>query len=301
MSSFELVTFTITDDNPEKTPVEGVVVRVFDSTGVTFVTQGVSDSDGKLVLNLLAPVSYQARFFKPKFSLNQVQSFSVLEAPQLPDTNEFLIGGHVFKPPEAVHPRLCRCSGFFLYPNGAPAPNHDLQFIAKFNPLLFEGDAMLKERVSGRTDHKGYFEIDLVRCGMYDVTVEGFEDQLRCITIPDYPSSNLPDLLFPVIERVELDPPGPYNVGVGIDHEIAITPTVWTSSGRKLPGTALVDVYWRVEDTNIASVSVTSDKLFLRGLATGSTRLLALRADNSIIRIPNTPVAGDVPAVISVG
>lgn len=300
MSSFELVTFTITDDNPAKTPVAGVVVRLFDSTGTSFVTQGTTDANGKVVFNLLAPVSYQARFFKSKLSLYAVQNVDVLEAPVAPQTNEFLITGHVFKPPEAVHPRLCRCSGFFRYPNGAPAPNHDVQFIAKFNPLLFEGDAMLKERVNQRTDEKGYLEIDLVRFGLYDVTVEGFEDHLRCITVPDYPSANLPDLLFPVVDRVELDPPGPYVIGIGVANEIEITPTVWDSSGRKLPGTALADVNWRVSDLAVGSVSVTSDKLFLRGLVPGAAQLLALRADNSIVRIPNTPVVGDVPANFSV-
>jgi hypothetical protein len=154
--------------------------------------------------------------------------------------------------------------------------------------------------VSGRTDEQGYFEIDLVRFGQYDVTVEGFEDQQRCITIPDYPSSNLPDLLFPVIDRVELDPPGPYNIGIGVANEIQVTPTVWDSSGRQLPGTALVDVMWRSSDTNVLGVEVTSEKVILRGLAPGAAQLQALRADSSIIRIPNTPVQGDVPANVSV-
>lgn len=300
MSSFELVTIICTDDDPAKTPVPGVVVRIFDISGTYFSQQATTDADGKAVFNLLAPVSYQARFFKPRYSLYPVQNFSVLEAPAAPQTNEFPIIGHMYKPPEAVHPRLCRCSGFFLYPNGAVAPNHDIHFIAKFDPLLFEGDAMLKERVHGRTDERGYFEIDLVRCGMYDVTVEGLEDQLRCITIPDYPSSNLPDLLFPVIDRVELDPPGPYNIGLGPSAQIEITPTVWASSGRKLPGTALVDVLWRSSDTAIAAVEATPTKLILRGIGVGNAELQALRADRSIIRIPNTPVLGDVPAAISV-
>lgn len=300
MSTFELVTIICTDDNPAKTPVPGVVVRVFDASGTTFFMQGTTDSDGKVLFQLLAPVSYQARFFRQGFSLYPVQNFSVLEAPVAPLSNEFPIVGHVYKPPEAVHPRLCRCSGFFLYPNGAVAPNHDIHFIAKFDPLLFEGSAMLKERVHGRTDERGYFEVDLVRCGMYDVTVEGLEDQLRCITIPDYPSSNLPDLLFPVIERVELDPPGPYNIGVGAGAQIEITPTVWSSSGHKLPGTALIDVLWRVSNTNVAIVDPTPSKLILRGIGAGAAELQAVRADSSIIRIPNTPVLGDVPAAISV-
>lgn len=298
MSSFELVTIICTDDDPAKTPVPDVTVRIFDEMGVNFITQGTTDSNGEVLFNLLAPVAYQARFFKTKYSLYPVQNFTTLEAPVAPDTNEFPIVGHVYKPPEAVHPRLCRCSGIFLYPNGAVAPNHDIHIIAKFNPILFEGDAMLKERVHGRTDERGYFEVDLVRCGKYDVTVEGLEDQLRCITVPDYPSSNLPDLLFAVVDRVELAPPGPYNLGQG--GEIEITPRVWASSGLELPGTALVDVLWRVADSNVACVNATSEKLILRGLAPGATELQALRADNSIIRIPNTPVNGDVPAAISV-
>ncbi len=301
MSSFELVTITLTDDNPAKTPVPGVVVRLFDSTGTVFHTQGISDNDGKVLFNLLAPVSYQARYFKHRFSLYPVQNFNVLEAPPSDQANSFVVTGHVFKPPEAVHPRLCRCSGYFRKPNGAPAANHDIQVIAQFDPILFEGDAMLKERVSTRTNEDGYVEIDLVRCGKYDVTVEGFEDQLRCITVPEYPSANLPDLLFPVIDYVELNPPGPYNLAVGQPYEIEITPTVWDSSGRRLTGTALADVLWRVSDPSIASVAVTNNKLILRGLATGTAQLLALRADLSIVRIPNTPVAGDVPAAIFVG
>lgn len=299
MSTFELVTILCTDDDPAKTPVSGVVVRVFDSSGTSFLMQGVTDAVGKVNFNLLAPVSYQVRFFKPKYSIFATQNLNVISAPVAPDTNEFEVVGHVFKPPEAVHPRLCRCSGFFLRPNGAPAPNHDIHFIAKFDPLLFEGDAMLTERVHGRTDQRGYFETDLVRCGKYDVTVEGFEDRLRCVTVPDYPSANLPDLLFPVVDRVELDPPGPYGIGIGLAQQVELTPTVWTSSGLQLTGTALYDVLWRVADPTVACVEATSTKLVLRGLAPGATELLALRADRSIIRIPNTPIAG-VPVAITV-
>ncbi len=299
MATFELVTIICTDDDPAKTPVPGVVVRVFDSTGAVFFMQGVTDADGKANFNMLAPVSYQVRLFKPKYSVAATQNINVLSMPVAPDTNEFVTRGHVFKPPEAVHQRLCRCSGFFLRPNGAPAPNHDIHFIAKFDPLLFEGDAMLTERVHGRTDERGYFETDLVRCGKYDVTVEGFEDRLRCVVVPDYPSANLPDLLFPVVERVEFDPPGPYSIGIGVAQQIELTPTVWASSGLELAGTALQDVLWRAADPSVLGIEATPTKLILRGLAAGATELLALRADRSIIRIPNTPIAG-VPVAITV-
>ena len=118
---------------------------------------------------------------------------------------------------------------------------------------------------------------------------------------PRAPGSNLPDLLFPVIDRIELDPPPPYAIGIGSAAQIEITPTVWSSSGHRLPGTSLVDVMWRVADANVVALEATPTKLFLRGVAAGTSELQALRADNSIVRIPNTPVLGDVPAMISVG
>lgn len=296
MSTLQLATIKVLNDDVAKTPVPDVVVRIYENGGTQFVTQGTTDELGEVQFNLVAPSSLQARFYRTKLSIKPVWAFEVSES----DENYFEVTGHLFKPPEAVHPRLCRASGFFLYPNGAPAPNHDIHFIAKFRPLLFEGDAMLKERVHGRTDEHGYFQIDLVRCGQYDVTVEGFEDQLRCITIPEYPSVNLPDLLFPVVERIEFDPPGPWAVGVGIDVELPLTPTIWDSTGRQLDGTAVEDVIWKTADPSVAVVLVAAKQIFVRGLSPGTTTLIAERADRSIVRIPNTPIHG-VPVAISVG
>lgn len=295
--SIESVNVYVQDDTSSHDPVAGVVVRVFDSTGTTFLTQTTSDADGLAGFSLVAPASYQLRFFKERFSVRQPQLLNTLEAPVAPDTNNFTVIGHVYAPPEAVHPRLCRCSGFFKRPDGSPAIGHDIHFIAKFDPILFEGSAMLTERLIQRTDASGFAQIDLVRNGQYDVTIEGFEDCLRTITIPDAPSVNLPDLIFPVVESVEFDPPGPYSVLAGVDYQITIRPTVRSSDGRVLPGTALRDVQWRSSDTNVFAVLATAETLVLRGLGGGVADLLAIRADRSIIRIPNPPVQGAPVAV----
>ncbi len=297
MSTIELVNIIVNTDFPIGTPVAGVVVRIFDSTGTYFQTQAITDADGIASVSLVAPLTYQTRFFKTRFSIKQPQLINVLEAPVAPDTNDFTAVGHVYVPPEAVHPRLCRCSGFFKNLDNSPAREHIIHVIAIFDPILFEGDAMLTENLIQRSDDRGYVQFDLVRNGQYQVTVEGFEDTQRIITIPDLPSVNLPDLLFAVVERVEFNPPGPWTLAVG--ERLLLTPTVWTSDGRVLPGIAPDDVLWTTGSSSTALVCYAGTQLELRGGMEGVTELRAARTDNSVIRVPNPTIQG-VPQVITV-
>lgn len=298
--SIEAINIYVKDDTINHLPVAGVVVRIFDSTGTTFITQGISDDDGLVGLSLTAPSGYQARFFLEKFSIRQPQKFLTVVTPDPSGyNNNFSVIGHMFSPPEAVHPRLCRCSGFFRRPDSSPAINHTIHVIAKFDPILFQGDAMLTERLKDKTDPRGFVQFDLVRFAQYEVTVEGFEDQVRIITVPDAPSVNLPDLLFPVVSSIDFDPPGPWSIGIGAMNDRQVTPTVRTSDGRVLPGVALQDVLWMTSDPNSAVVLAGGDKLTLRGFVPGTFQLLALRADSSIIRIPNVGITG-VPVDITV-
>lgn len=270
-------------------PITGVVVRVFDNSGTSLVTSAVTDAAGIADVTLVTGTTYSTRFFKEKVSFVQPQHMPVLDAPAV---NDFAVVGHVFVPPEAVHPRMCCCSGYFKGPDNAPMRHAAIHFIPKFDPLMFEGDAMLKERVVRYTDENGFARVDLVRFGQYEVTIEGLEDQQRVITIPDAPRVNLPDLLFAVVERIEFDPPGPWTVLVGAENEITLIPTVYTSDGRTLPGSALDDVQWRMEDGAVACVLPTPTTVVLRGLEPGVTRLAPLRLDQSIVRIPNPPIQG---------
>jgi hypothetical protein len=143
-----------------------------------------------------------------------------------------------------------------------------------------------------RTDSDGYVQVDLVRFGQYEVTVEGLEDQQRTITIPNSPSVNLCDLLFSVVDRIDFDPPGPWDIGIGVDNDVTIGVTVRTSDGRILPGTAMQDVQWAVADPQVACVMPTDKTIVLRGLAAGTTTLCPTRWDQSIVRIPNPPIQG---------
>lgn len=292
--TFENVDLFISDKTALATPIAGVIVKVMNQSGAYTFSFAQSDLVGKVSLLLPSDQTYQLRFFKQHVSFSNPIYITVEQAPI---ANTFDIHGEPFEAPVSSDPRLCVASGFFRRPDGSPAPNVDMQFIAKFDPVLLEGDAVLVERVTIRTDSKGYAQVSLIRCAQYDVTIQGFEDSNRIVNVPEQASVNLPDLLFPVVSQILFDPPPPFAISSG--QEITVTPTVVTTDGRILEGTAVADVFWSSSDINILGLTVAATTLNLRGSDVGLAAIQAVRSDTSIIRIPNTPIVG-VPATIIV-
>lgn len=276
-------------------PIPGVIVRVYSSDGATFYTQVTTDAFGLAAFLLDSDNSpYQLRFYKLHVSLPNPKYITVLSAPVAPQTNVFDVVADLVAPPTATDPRLCTAYGFFRRPDGTPAANVDVHFIAKFKPLLLDGDAVVTERTTAKTDAKGYLQVNLIRCGQYDVTVQGIEDEQRVIAVPDAPNVSLPALLFPVVDRIDFSPVGPWAVAVG--QEIQVTPTVYASDGNQVDS---FDVIWSSSDPSVLAVLPSGGVLTLRGVATGSASVLATRADQSIVRIPDTPIVG-VPVAVTV-
>ena len=180
---------------------------------------------------------------------------------------------------------------------GAPQPHLDIFFIARFRPVLLEGDAIVTERQTVRTDKNGYVQVDLIRGAQYDVVLQALEDSPRRIDVPDRSSVNLPDLIFPVVTGVSFDQPGPWTVAVGTP--LLVTPTVALSNGLNLVGTAPSDVKWSSSDTGVFGIALTGTLLTIRAVGPGTANLLAVRMDQSIIRIPATPITGQ-PVSITV-
>lgn len=292
--SYQSVDVYVVENNPQKTPVAGVMVRIYDETNRTFFTQEVTDSDGRAGFTLWTQ-TYNLRFFKAGAQLKQPQQMVVVEpAPGDVLVNTFEIKATVFQHPIAVDPRLCRASGFFRTPTGAAHTYIDLNFVAKFTPILLEGAAVLGDRKAIRTNEEGFTCIDLIRCARYLVTLPNSEE--RCVDVPDQPSVNLPDLLYPVVEQVSFDL-DPTTLSVG--GSLVLTPVVLASNDVPLPGAASADVIWSSSNAAVMSVAVSSTTLTLRGLSAGTAQLQAVRKDSSIVRIPNTLISG-VPRTIVV-
>ncbi len=297
MPSYQSVDIFVTDSTPLKKPVEGVLVRVFDENNVNFQTEDTTDANGRVGFTLYTQ-KYNLRFFKFGTQVPQPQEFEVLEpAPGPTLVQTFDVTATVFEPPLANDPRLCRASGFFRDVTGAPHAYLDIHIIGQFEPILLEGAGVLNERRLTRTDKEGFACIDLIRCANYTATIQGHEDQLRDISVPDAPSVNLPDLLFPVVEEVSFDISGPLSLSAG--STLTLTPTVVASNGVVLPGPGAGDVVWTSSDPAVFKVTVGVETLELQGLTAGTAELQAARTNKTIIRIPDTPIQG-VPVSVTV-
>jgi hypothetical protein len=291
--SFESVDVYVKDSTPAEDPIEGVLVRVFNQAGSTFFTQSTTDSDGHVGFTL-ETLTYSIRLYKLHVGFQQPQTLQVLASPAV---NTFDVSGEVFVLPIATDPRLCKCSGYFRDVSGAPKAFLDIHFIACFDPILLDGDGIVTERQAIRTDENGYASIDLIRNAQYNVFLQEFEDQPREIVVPDRSSVNLPDLIYAVVDEVVLDPVAPYAMLVG--EQLTVTPTVLTSSYVELTGTAMRDVSWSSSDEAVLSVQPDSDVLTLTARSAGTAQVQAERRDQTIIRIPNTPIVG-LPADVTV-
>lgn len=312
MSSPEVVKiYTL---NEAGDPLAGVLVRVYDSTGTTLVTQQVSALvSGAAVADFLLEgddpaISYTIRLFKTGVAFDgslgnmskSPQLISVLSPPDVETPNSFDVKGETFTRPVATNPRLCRCSGFFLDVAGNPIPNLRIVFNNEFFPSVVDGNAVMSSEIQGVTDLDGYLEVDLYRNGIYSAWLPGIEAEegaegttavmfSRTVHIPDQNSANLPDLLFPVVASVDL---GVASVSVGVLQTVQLSPVVVASDGRTLTGAASDDVLYAVDDPTVASVSAGATQVTVLGLSPGTTTLRVTRKDLSVVKIPAADITG---------
>lgn len=271
-------------DSVTGAPVEGMLVRVFDETNTTLYTEATSDAAGRAGLTLYTQ-KYALRFYKFQAAVKQPQLIDVLEGPNgEPRNNDFQVYANNVSRPAALDPLLTRASGFFRDLSGRPYQHLDVIFHGSFGPILLDNSGVLPEKRMIRTDVHGYACIDLVRCAKYSVTVESLEDQFLEVFVPDAPSVDLPSLLFPHVSSISFAEQVPPQLSVG--GVLSLTPSVLTSTGVLLDGTALQDVKWSVSDPTVAGLLLTSAQLELRGIKAGTFELRAERRAATPVVLP---------------
>jgi hypothetical protein len=296
--ALETVEITVQDDQIVPQLVDGVVARVFDETGTTFITEATTGSvlPGKVQVTLNGddpPIRYQLRFYITGGSILSPQYIDVYSPPAASPTgaNNFLITASVFTLPVAVNPYLCRASGYVWGPDGRPRRGIDIAFVPLFRPLVVNGIGVLGERVNVKTDKNGYVQVDLLRDGMYYATVESHENVLREVAVPDRSSINIMHLLFPIVVAIDY---GVASVSVAVNGLTTLTPQVQASDFRVLEGSGSEDVQYSVDNPAVASVLVSPDNVVINGLSPGNTSLRVTRKDSSIIYIPDPGIDGAV-------
>lgn len=295
--SYEPVDVFVKDTTPSANPIASVVVKVLSADGKIVYGMQSTDTDGKASFLLPSEFPYQLRMYKFSYTFEQPQLFSVLPSPLAPgQSNTFDAVGTNMTPPVPNDIRLCTAFGYFRDITGAPQSDVEIHFIAKFNPVLLDGAGVVKERVIRRTDKNGYLQVNLIRNGQYDCTIQGEEDIVRHIDVPDAPNVNLPYLIFPVVDHVVTTPAGPYTVAVG--ETLSVEIHVITSDENDL-GKGLNDVIYRGTDPDILDFSFDDTHIIFRGNKPGTAQVNILRANNSIVRIPDPGILGQ-PLVVTV-
>lgn len=303
----ETVKFYVVDQDDE--PVIGVLIRVFDETGTTFITQQYTadvagDAVAEVTLDGDDPeIAYTIRMSKDGVAFDGALGDDN-KTPQAIDiyspatnsptgTNDFTLKAETFSRPVATDPRLCRASGFFKNAVGQALPGLDIKFINQFKPAVVDGNAVMGERVDLRTDEDGYVEVDLYRGGEYLAWVQSIQaasaDETgaisfpREVAVPDVSSANLIYLLFPAVGSVSYSPT---SVSVAEDDSVDVVPTVLATDGRTLEGSGCDDVLFESADPSIAMVAVQADKLVITGVSPGTTEITATRKDQTVVEIP---------------
>jgi hypothetical protein len=57
------------------------------------------------------------------------------------------------------------------------------------------------------------------------------------------------------------------------------------------------DVFWGSSDISVLAILLAGGVITLRGIGPGTASLTAVRADQSIVRIPDVPIRGLPPAI----
>lgn len=203
-----VVNIYIKDNSITPYAISGVTVAIVNPTTYAIVANAVSDINGLAAFLLPGSTgngtTYEARFFKLGVVFSNPVQIQIQEP--LVTTNTFdvagtLVGSSTFG--FATDPRCCRVVGRFMHITNLPMSNIVVR-IMQINddpgfqiPKIVDGNLISGAVLEVRTDANGYISVDLLRTGNYWCMFAGEDDTVWNMLIPDRPSANLTDLLFP--------------------------------------------------------------------------------------------------------
>lgn len=288
------VTFVVVDNSsPMGSPLENVVVRVYNLAGDTFVTEGTTDAAGEVILLLEDVTPFWVRFFKVEYAFDTRLKIDVDSGAS---SNTFDIVGRdlVSLPPSAV-PELCRASGHVVNVAGEPHEGAIFGFNATTLPKVIAGRAVIRSKVIVVSQKDGYVEVELARGGVYDVVAQASEDEPIRTKVPDAAAVNFTDLVWPYVAQFVWEPAGPLALAVG--QTIEVLPRAVLSSGVRTPyglddGDSrsfgfYVDLLKSAEGVVTLNYDEQSDLMTITGKSPGSVTLSAtLKDDVEAERLP---------------
>lgn len=181
--------------------------------------------------------------------------------------------------PEATDPSLCRVSGYLKDVHGSPMRGWAFVLRYKYSPLAYSSTTLfMRERLPIKSDATGYVEFDLVRGAVLVLELPNFMTELypRTLTVPDRASVSVVGFMFPYVETLTWDEPGPLALVEGEQFDVCLT-------GTRTDGTtvAVSPDAVTITTSDSAVVDVVSGSLYEAKLA-GAATLSVTTYDHSV-------------------
>lgn len=290
------VTFSVTDSSTSSA-LESVSVRVYSLDGTSFITAGSTDSSGEVVLSFEEGEKW-IRFYKMGYSFSTFLKANAEEGAIFDIT-----GTNLVSYPPSTDTSLCRITGYVVGAGGAASSSATVEFKMSPYASIVNNRAVVRSKVITYSDTSGKISVDLIRDQVYDVVLEGYDDQVFQIKIPDAPSSDFTECLFPKAGTLSLA--STLNVTHGQQAEFSLGLTL--KSNLSVPYSMENDVKINPEyyikvgtKSNELSVSFSEDKLSILASKPGTfTFTLIHNSSNIEKRLPETSTTFKTITVVS--
>lgn len=270
-------------------PIEDVSIRIWSEDGETFVTEGSTDEEGNLTLDVPA-ATYSVRFFKSGFSFGRNILMEVLEEGdgdnifdiEATDLNALPISTDVL---------LCRVTGAAVNGGGAPSSGVLTVDVQAIWPTSFRGMIVAEKLrvVSRAVQRRAVLDFQLIQGGIYEIDGLPSMAQSIRICVPDVRAISIRDLLNPAPDHVV------WGAAVSVSEGETYTRTIALAfaGGLRVPHS------WHTSDDAIHSlhdhITVDTDDHDIATVAldgeTGQLSILGVSAGTTTVRATLTDVA----------
>lgn len=288
-----IVNIVVRSDALVPQPIPDVIVSLVSTAPFALAARATSDALG--IAGFSVPGGeYEVRAFKMGvlFSVARIQ---------VTESGTYDLSGTLMVFPPATDPRVCRCTGRFLTFENRPIADMlvyvtQARDLKQKTPKLVDGNHVTPAKMEFRTDKNGYVTMDLYRTGEFLITFAGEEDEVWNFKVPDRPSANLLDLMYPYPLSFEWSEDA---VSVGVNQTTEVQVDVVFSDGIVRPADVPSCFLIEVVDGAIADAtySGTTGILSIKGSAAGVTEITATLKDGLFpnrlptLSVPVTPLA----------
>lgn len=267
-------------------PVNDVHVSVHPSGGGEAIASGTTgaapNQEGSVSLGDLEAGTYEIHITPALPAKLQNGSLQEIEVSGVA-TNVFDVMVDTSPLEASPDDHFCRCSGTFKDPYGNPVPYLKIHISEGSLPQLIHysgqdiNHAIVPKSLVITTDTDGFVSVDLLRGQVYSVYMEGYENLIRQIEIPDLSASPLPDVIFPTISSIEYthEEDGLLNiqtpsVSLSVGETIALRVETVHRSGVRVSGLVSASIDLDDDSKELVAVTLQGDFLVITGVQAGA-------------------------------